>query len=76
MHGADNSTTGRVPLDLEVVLVGDTLNWESLTAMYVSHALLTWSVVGLVLLIAGTSLYGRRVGHRPATDRTRVSMED
>ncbi|WP_152042136.1 type II CAAX endopeptidase family protein [Salinigranum salinum] len=76
MHGADNSTTGRVPLDLDVVLLGDTLNWELLTAMYVSHALLTWGVVGLVLLIAGTSLYARRVERRPATDRTRVSLED
>jgi membrane protease YdiL (CAAX protease family) len=76
MHGADNSTTGRVPLDLDVVLLGDTLNWELLTAMYVSHALLTWIVVGLALLVAGTGLYARRVERRPTTDRMPVSLED
>jgi membrane protease YdiL (CAAX protease family) len=61
MHGADNATTGRVPLDLDVVLLGDTLNWSLLSGLYVSHAVLTWLCVLLVVAVSGTGLYARRV---------------
>ncbi|WP_227230945.1 type II CAAX endopeptidase family protein [Salinirubrum litoreum] len=69
MHGADNSTTGRVPLDLDVVLIGDTVNWSLLSGTYVSHALLTWLVVLLVIGVSGAGLYARRVRRRGRTAR-------
>jgi hypothetical protein len=43
MHGADDATTGRVPLDPDVVLVDDVVTRSLLTGIPVSHALFTWS---------------------------------
>jgi membrane protease YdiL (CAAX protease family) len=63
MHGTDNSTQGRVPLDFDVVLVGETIDWNALVSMYVSHAVITWAVVALVVAVVGIRLSsGRRAG--------------
>jgi membrane protease YdiL (CAAX protease family) len=60
MHGTDNSTQGRVPLDIDIVLQGDVINYESLVSLYVSHAVITWAVTLVVLLLVGRGLYRRR----------------
>ena len=62
MHGTDNSTQGRVPLDVDVVLAGDIVNWESLVSMYVSHAIITWGVVAIVVAVVGIHLSAGRRG--------------
>ena len=62
MHGTDNSTQGRVPLDLDVVLEDDLIDYDALVSLYVSHAGLTWLVTLLIVAVAGTDLYRRRTG--------------
>ena len=64
MHGTDNSTQGRVPIDAELVLRGDVVDYGALASLYVSHAVITWSVTLVVLAVVGTSLYGGRIRQR------------
>ncbi|SIR87511.1 Membrane protease YdiL, CAAX protease family [Haladaptatus litoreus] len=61
MHGTDNATTGQVPLDLDVVLVGDTIDWSTLVTLNGSHAVLTWAVILFIVLVTGAHLYDYRV---------------
>ncbi|WP_129116282.1 CPBP family intramembrane glutamic endopeptidase [Halegenticoccus tardaugens] len=61
MHGTDNATTGQVPLDLDVVLVGDAIDWSTLVTLNGSHAVITWVVVLLVVVATGVHLYDYRV---------------
>lgn len=61
MHGTDNATTGQVPLDLDVVLVGDAIDWSTLVTLNGSHAIITWAVVLLVIAATGVHLYDYRV---------------
>ncbi|KAB1185069.1 MULTISPECIES: CPBP family intramembrane glutamic endopeptidase [Haloferax] len=62
MHGTDNSTQGRVPLDLDIALTGNVINWDSLVSMYVSHALITWAIVAIVVAVVGIQLSAGRSG--------------
>jgi membrane protease YdiL (CAAX protease family) len=68
MHGTDNATTGQVPLDLEVVLVGDAIDWSTLASLYAAHALLTWAIALAVVALVGRHLHDRRVDRVPARD--------
>ncbi|ELZ32425.1 hypothetical protein C474_06367 [Halogeometricum pallidum JCM 14848] len=61
MHGTDNATTGQVPLDPDVVLVGDAIDWSTLATLNGSHAIITWAVVLLVVVTTGIRLYDYRV---------------
>ncbi|WP_244531447.1 CPBP family intramembrane glutamic endopeptidase [Halogranum amylolyticum] len=61
MHGTDNATTGQVPLDLDVVLVGDAIDWRTLVTLNGSHAAITWAVVLFVVVVTGAHLYDYRV---------------
>lgn len=60
MHGTDNATTGQVPLNLDLVLVGDAINWSTLITLNGSHAIITWAVVLLVIAATGVHLYDYR----------------
>lgn len=68
MHGTDNATTGQIPLDLEVVLVGDAVDWSTLVTLNGSHALITWVAALAVLVLAGQHLHDRRVARVPDPD--------
>ncbi|MBX0297555.1 CPBP family intramembrane glutamic endopeptidase [Haloarcula nitratireducens] len=61
MHGTDNATTGQVPLDLDIVFVGEVINWSTLVTLNGSHAVITWAVVLLVVIATGVHLYDYRV---------------
>ncbi|MFC7095710.1 CPBP family intramembrane glutamic endopeptidase [Halobaculum marinum] len=72
MHGTDNSTQGRIPLDVDTVLIDGAVNFESLVSLYISHAVLTWLVVLVVVAIVGTVLYQQRVDLGTLRSRTEV----
>ncbi|EJN57577.1 type II CAAX endopeptidase family protein [Halogranum rubrum] len=61
MHGTDNATTGQVPLDLDVVLVGDAIDWSTLVTLNGSHAVITWAAALLVVVMTGVHLYDYQV---------------
>ncbi|WP_137285576.1 CPBP family intramembrane glutamic endopeptidase [Halorussus salinisoli] len=60
MHGTDNATTGQIPLDLNVVIVGDAINWSTLVTLNGSHAIITWVVVLIIVASTGAHLYDHR----------------
>lgn len=60
MHGTDNATTGQVPLDLDIVLVGNAIDWSTLVTLNGSHAVITWAVVLIIVAGTGTHLYDFR----------------
>jgi membrane protease YdiL (CAAX protease family) len=60
MHGTDNATTGQVPLDTDVVLVGDAIDWSTLVTLNGSHAVVTWVVALAVVGVVGWHLHDRR----------------
>jgi membrane protease YdiL (CAAX protease family) len=66
MHGADNATQGRIPIDLATVAPEGVLLPETLVTINVPHAVLTWLVALAVLGVVGTSLYRDRVRGRVA----------
>lgn len=68
MHGTDNATTGQVPLDLDVVLVGDAIDWSALVTLNGSHAVITVAVALVVVAITGVHLYDDRVRPEWATE--------
>jgi membrane protease YdiL (CAAX protease family) len=74
MHGADNGTQGRIPVDLAVVAPEGVLLPERLVLVNVPHSVLTWLVVVVVVAVVGTGLYSQRVqvrgiwGRQPADD--------
>lgn len=71
MHGADNATQGRIPIDLGIVAPEGVLLPDTLVTINVPHAILTWLVVLLVVGIVGTSLYSDRIrGPRPTFRRS------
>jgi len=61
MHGADNATQGRLPIDLSIVAPEGVLLPSTLVTINVPHALLTWLVALVVVGTAGTTLYHDRV---------------
>ncbi|WP_135823721.1 CPBP family intramembrane glutamic endopeptidase [Halorussus ruber] len=61
MHGADNATQGRIPIDLSVVAPEGELLPETLVTVNVPHAILTWLVALAVVGLVGRSLYQNRV---------------
>lgn len=61
MHGADNATTGQIPIDVDVVAPQGIIVPETLVTINVPHAIITWVVVAAVLLVAGTALHQSRV---------------
>ena len=61
MHGTDNATTGQVPLDRDVVLVGDVIDWSTLVTLNGSHAVITWVVALVVIVVTGAHLCDYRV---------------
>jgi membrane protease YdiL (CAAX protease family) len=61
MHGADNATQGRLPIDLSVVAPEGVLLPSTLVTINVPHAILTWIVALAVVAIVGTALYRNRV---------------
>jgi membrane protease YdiL (CAAX protease family) len=67
MHGADNATQGRVPVDLSVVAPEGVLLPSTLVTINVPHAILTWTVALAVVAIVGTGLYRNRVHIQTAT---------
>jgi membrane protease YdiL (CAAX protease family) len=74
MHGADNATQGRIPIDLEIVAPEGVLLPETLVTINVPHAILTWLVALTVVGAVGTTLYrdrvrGRIVGISPSQRR-------
>ena len=66
MHGADNATQGRLPVDLSIVAPEGVLLPSTLVTINVPHALLTWVVALAVVGLAGTALYRDRVRGRVA----------
>jgi len=60
MHGTDNATTGQVPLDRDIVIVGDAIDWSTLVTMNGSHAIITWVVVLIIVASTGAHLYDYR----------------
>jgi membrane protease YdiL (CAAX protease family) len=64
MHGADNATQGRIPVDIGVVAPDGVLLPERLVLVNVPHSVLTWVVVVVVLVAVGANLYADRVGGR------------
>jgi membrane protease YdiL (CAAX protease family) len=72
MHGADNATQGRLPIDLSVVAPEGVLLPSTLVTINVPHALLTWLVALGVVGLVGAGLYRDRVRWRPVgAGRTR-----
>jgi membrane protease YdiL (CAAX protease family) len=64
MHGADNATQGRLPIDLSIVAPDGVLLPSALVTINVPHAILTWLVALIVVGVVGTALYRDRVrGH-------------
>jgi membrane protease YdiL (CAAX protease family) len=64
MHGADNATQGRLPIDLSIVAPDGILLPSTLVTINVPHAILTWLVALIVVGVVGTALYCDRVrGH-------------
>ena len=61
MHGADNATQGRLPIDLSVVAPEGVLLPSTLVTINVPHALLTWAVALGVVGLVGAGLYRDRV---------------
>jgi membrane protease YdiL (CAAX protease family) len=61
MHGADNATQGRLPIDLSVVAPNGVLLPERLVLVNVPHAIVTWAVVLLIVGVVGTELYRHRM---------------
>lgn len=72
MHGTDNSTQGRVPLDIDAVVIDGVVDFEPLVSLYVSHAIITWTVALVVVAVAGTALYQQRVDWGTLRSRTEV----
>jgi membrane protease YdiL (CAAX protease family) len=71
MHGADNATQGRIPVDIGYVAPEGVLLPERLVLVNGPHAVVTWVVALVVVGAVGTGLYRDRVGGRPRTvDRT------
>ena len=71
MHGADNATQGRLPIDLAVVAPEGVLLPSELVTIDVPHAVLTWIVALVVLGVVGAGLYRDRVGdHLQRTGRS------
>ncbi|NLV06209.1 CPBP family intramembrane metalloprotease [Haloarcula rubripromontorii] len=66
MHGADNATQGRLPIDLSVVAPDGVLLPSRLVTINIPHALLTWLVALIVVGVVGTALYRDRVRGRVA----------
>jgi membrane protease YdiL (CAAX protease family) len=64
MHGADNATQGRLPIDLSIVAPDGVLLPSTLVTINVSHAILTWLVALIVVGVVGTALYRDRVRGR------------
>jgi membrane protease YdiL (CAAX protease family) len=69
MHGTDNSTQGRIPLDLDAVLRNGVINYEPLVSLYVSHAAITWLITLSLIAVTGTALYQHRANLRPLQRR-------
>jgi membrane protease YdiL (CAAX protease family) len=64
MHGADNATQGRLPIDLSIVAPDGVLLPSTLVTINVPHAILTWLIALIVVGVVGTALYRDRVrGH-------------
>jgi membrane protease YdiL (CAAX protease family) len=64
MHGADNATQGRLPIDLSVVAPDGVLLPSTLVTINVPHALLTWVIALIIVGVVGTALYRDRArGH-------------
>jgi len=64
MHGADNATQGRLPIDLSIVAPDGVLLPSTLVTINVPHAFLTWLIALIVVGVVGTALYRDRVrGH-------------
>ncbi|MEF8814110.1 MAG: CPBP family intramembrane glutamic endopeptidase [Halovenus sp.] len=64
MHGADNATQGRLPIDLSTVAPDGVLLPSTLVTINVPHAILTWLIALIVVGVVGTALYRDRVrGH-------------
>jgi membrane protease YdiL (CAAX protease family) len=64
MHGADNATQGRLPINLSIVAPDGVLLPSTLVTINVPHAVLTWLIALLVVGVVGTALYRDRVrGH-------------
>ncbi|WP_435073515.1 CPBP family glutamic-type intramembrane protease [Halorubrum sp. HHNYT27] len=66
MHGADNATQGRIPIDLGAVAPDGVLLPETLVTINVPHAVLTWLVAMAVVGLVGTALYRDRIRGRVA----------
>jgi len=64
MHGADNATTGRLPIDLTYVAPDGVLLPDRLVLVNGPHAIVTWIVALAVLGIVGTELSRNRVRYR------------
>jgi membrane protease YdiL (CAAX protease family) len=64
MHGADNATQGRLPIDLSVVAPDGVLLPSTLVTINVPHAILTWLAALIVVGVVGTALYRDRVRGR------------
>lgn len=64
MHGADNATQGRLPIDLSIVAPDGVLLPSTLVTINVPHAILTWLVALIVVGVVGTALYRDRVRGR------------
>lgn len=60
MHGADNATQGRLPIDLSVVAPEGVLLPSTLVTINVPHALITWLVALVVVGVVGVGLYHDR----------------
>jgi membrane protease YdiL (CAAX protease family) len=67
MHGADNATQGRLPIDLGFVAPDNVLLPERLVLINVPHAAVTWVAVLIVVGVVGTGLYHNRVRGRTYT---------
>jgi membrane protease YdiL (CAAX protease family) len=64
MHGADNATQGRLPIDLSIVAPDGVLLPSTLVTINVPHAILTWLIALIIVGVVGTALYRDRVrGH-------------
>jgi len=58
MHGADNATQGRLPIDLSIVPLEGVLLPSTLATIDVPHTLPTWVVALVGGGVVGTALYG------------------